>query len=63
MELYSLQGLAEHLECNYDYLRKVARQFQKGKFESWRGFKFVSAGNGRRSVWLAYPEDQEVTIR
>lgn len=62
VKLYTMQALAESLGTTYGYMRQLMLRVKKGEISSWRGFKFLAIGEGKRSTWLAYPEDTEIEL-
>lgn len=60
--LYTMQALAEKLETSYGYMRQQMLKIKKGELATWKGFKFLAVGEGKRSTWIAYPENIDIEL-
>jgi hypothetical protein len=62
IKLYTLKALAQELGTSYGYLKHVMLRIKKGEIEGWRGYRFIALGDGKRSNWIAYPEDLDIEL-
>ena len=63
LKLYTMKALAKTLGLNYDNMRQVVYRLTKQSEEpSYKGYRLISVGDGKRLTWLAHPEKQKVQV-
>ena len=62
IKLYTLKALAQELGSSYGYLKHLMLRVKKEEIDSWRGYRFIALGDGKRSNWIAYPEHLNIEL-